>query len=344
MRVQAPGFLGHREAGAQTHPACTRPVEPAQLVTGAGCLPGRASQGWCCLSCLAWGFAPAPGPLGVQKRVWGSAGEVWGEGASHPNPSPLQKVMEAMGVLAIVVNCYLIAQCGQLQRLFPWLSPEGAIISVVVLEVGGPAGAAAPCPPAPAAGAKSCPHYKLCTWVPGLRAGLLAWGLLPVVFGAPQLLPAVQFKQALHWLGGREVPWGWRAGGGQMMGGGLQWPRSTLCGLQGCSQGTAGANGALTPRLLAPAALRPAPEVRYPGGHPGHPGLGGGGDGQAGVPAEGGLQGERGAVARSLGRAPGDARMGVSWGGVGDPQLGHRQRARSSPSRPCLTPPRLPHG
>uniref|UniRef100_A0A8V1AHB2 Anoctamin n=1 Tax=Gallus gallus TaxID=9031 RepID=A0A8V1AHB2_CHICK len=49
-----------------------------------------------------------------------------------------QKVMEAMGVLAIVVNCYLIAQCGQLQRLFPWLSPEGAIISVVVLEVGRP--------------------------------------------------------------------------------------------------------------------------------------------------------------------------------------------------------------
>ncbi|XP_042650807.1 anoctamin-8 isoform X2 [Tyto alba] len=44
------------------------------------------------------------------------------------------QVMEAMGVLAIVVNCYLIAQCGQLQRLFPWLSPEGAIISVVVLE------------------------------------------------------------------------------------------------------------------------------------------------------------------------------------------------------------------
>ena len=43
--------------------------------------------------------------------------------------------MEAMGVLAIVVNCYLISQCGQLQRLFPWLSPEGAIISVVVLEV-----------------------------------------------------------------------------------------------------------------------------------------------------------------------------------------------------------------
>lgn len=48
---------------------------------------------------------------------------------------PLQKVMEAMGVLAIVVNCYLIGQCGQLQRLFPWLSPEAAIVSVVVLEV-----------------------------------------------------------------------------------------------------------------------------------------------------------------------------------------------------------------
>ncbi|XP_053442421.1 anoctamin-8 isoform X1 [Nycticebus coucang] len=45
-----------------------------------------------------------------------------------------QKVMEAMGILAIVVNCYLIGQCGQLQRLFPWLSPEAAIVSVVVLE------------------------------------------------------------------------------------------------------------------------------------------------------------------------------------------------------------------
>ncbi|XP_038019751.1 anoctamin-8 isoform X5 [Motacilla alba alba] len=45
-----------------------------------------------------------------------------------------QKVMEAMGVLAIVVNCYLIAQCGQLQRLFPGLSPEAAIVCVVVLE------------------------------------------------------------------------------------------------------------------------------------------------------------------------------------------------------------------
>lgn len=45
-----------------------------------------------------------------------------------------QKVMEAMGVLAIMVNCYLIGQCGQLQRLFPWLSPEAAIVSVVVLE------------------------------------------------------------------------------------------------------------------------------------------------------------------------------------------------------------------
>lgn len=52
-----------------------------------------------------------------------------------PNPVLPQKVMEAMGVLAIVVNCYLIAQCGQLQRLFPGLSPEGAIVSVVVLEV-----------------------------------------------------------------------------------------------------------------------------------------------------------------------------------------------------------------
>lgn len=59
-------------------------------------------------------------------------------GLTLPEPChvPLQKVMEAMGVLAIVVNCYLIGQCGQLQRLFPWLSPEAAIVSVVVLEVG----------------------------------------------------------------------------------------------------------------------------------------------------------------------------------------------------------------
>lgn len=43
--------------------------------------------------------------------------------------------MEAMGLIAIIVNCYLIGQCGQLQRLFPWLSPEMAIISIVILEV-----------------------------------------------------------------------------------------------------------------------------------------------------------------------------------------------------------------
>ncbi|XP_015221058.2 anoctamin-8 isoform X1 [Lepisosteus oculatus] len=45
-----------------------------------------------------------------------------------------QNVMEAMGLIAIIVNCYLIGQCGQLQRLFPWLSPEMAIISIVILE------------------------------------------------------------------------------------------------------------------------------------------------------------------------------------------------------------------
>lgn len=59
-----------------------------------------------------------------------------GGGLTLPYCVLLQKVMEAMGVLAIVVNCYLIGQCGQLQRLFPWLSPEAAIVSVVVLEVG----------------------------------------------------------------------------------------------------------------------------------------------------------------------------------------------------------------
>ncbi|CAB1325932.1 unnamed protein product, partial [Coregonus sp. 'balchen'] len=44
------------------------------------------------------------------------------------------RTMEAMGLIAIIVNCYLIGQCGQLQRLFPWLSPEMVIISIVVLE------------------------------------------------------------------------------------------------------------------------------------------------------------------------------------------------------------------
>uniref|UniRef100_A0A3P8YUZ9 Anoctamin n=1 Tax=Esox lucius TaxID=8010 RepID=A0A3P8YUZ9_ESOLU len=45
-----------------------------------------------------------------------------------------QTAMEALGLIAIIVNCYLIGQCGQLQRLFPWLSPEMAIISIVILE------------------------------------------------------------------------------------------------------------------------------------------------------------------------------------------------------------------
>lgn len=48
----------------------------------------------------------------------------------------LQTAMEAMGLIAIIVNCYLIGQCGQLQRLFPWLSPEMTIVSIVLLEVG----------------------------------------------------------------------------------------------------------------------------------------------------------------------------------------------------------------
>ncbi|XP_027876430.1 anoctamin-8 isoform X2 [Xiphophorus couchianus] len=45
-----------------------------------------------------------------------------------------QTAMEAMGLIAIIVNCYLIGQCGQLQRLFPWLSAEMTIISIVLLE------------------------------------------------------------------------------------------------------------------------------------------------------------------------------------------------------------------
>ncbi|XP_057713219.1 anoctamin-8 isoform X2 [Corythoichthys intestinalis] len=45
-----------------------------------------------------------------------------------------QTAMEAMGLIAIIVNCYLIGQCGQLQRLFPWLSPEMTVVSIVLLE------------------------------------------------------------------------------------------------------------------------------------------------------------------------------------------------------------------
>ncbi|TRY66633.1 hypothetical protein DNTS_007780 [Danionella cerebrum] len=53
---------------------------------------------------------------------------------SLQRPFGLRTAMEAMGLIAIIVNCYLIGQCGQLQRLFPWLSPEMAIISIVILE------------------------------------------------------------------------------------------------------------------------------------------------------------------------------------------------------------------
>lgn len=73
---------------------------------------------------------------GLQAKVHREEHKAQGGGLTLPYHVLLQKVMEAMGVLAIVVNCYLIGQCGQLQRLFPWLSPEAAIVSVVVLEVG----------------------------------------------------------------------------------------------------------------------------------------------------------------------------------------------------------------
>lgn len=70
------------------------------------------------------------GQSGRHQRGWRHGdGSPW-LGLSLTLLPPLQKVMEAMGVLAIVVNCYLIGQCGQLQRLFPWLSPEAAIGSV----------------------------------------------------------------------------------------------------------------------------------------------------------------------------------------------------------------------
>lgn len=81
---------------------------------------------------------------GLQGEVHREEHKAQGGGLTLSYPVLLQKVMEAMGVLAIVVNCYLIGQCGQLQRLFPWLSPEAAIVSVVVLEVGLLAGLGGP--------------------------------------------------------------------------------------------------------------------------------------------------------------------------------------------------------
>lgn len=88
-----------------------------------------------------WQVRDGPRALSQDAQRGAGAGEAGGT-PPEPllSPPPPQKVMEVMGVLAIVVNCYLIGQCGQLQRLFPWLSPEAAIVSVVVLEVGPVAG------------------------------------------------------------------------------------------------------------------------------------------------------------------------------------------------------------
>lgn len=73
-----------------------------------------------------------------ETTFWGHVRGAESEGAaltlSVSAPSA-QTAMEAMGLIAIIVNCYLIGQCGQLQRLFPWLSPEMTIISIVLLEV-----------------------------------------------------------------------------------------------------------------------------------------------------------------------------------------------------------------
>ncbi|CAN0395161.1 unnamed protein product [Lampetra fluviatilis] len=45
-----------------------------------------------------------------------------------------QNIMEAMGVIAIVVNCALISKGGHLERLFPWLPFNTSLLLVVALE------------------------------------------------------------------------------------------------------------------------------------------------------------------------------------------------------------------
>ena len=43
--------------------------------------------------------------------------------------------MEVMGVAAVVVNCILIAQSGQVTRMFPQITTTQAILLIIVLEV-----------------------------------------------------------------------------------------------------------------------------------------------------------------------------------------------------------------
>jgi len=43
--------------------------------------------------------------------------------------------MEAMGIIACVVNCALIGQSGQVHRMFPNITANQTIILIVILEV-----------------------------------------------------------------------------------------------------------------------------------------------------------------------------------------------------------------
>jgi len=46
-----------------------------------------------------------------------------------------QTAMEAMGIIACVVNCALIGQSGQVHRMFPNITANQIIILIVILEV-----------------------------------------------------------------------------------------------------------------------------------------------------------------------------------------------------------------
>ena len=43
--------------------------------------------------------------------------------------------METMGLIAVIVNCALIGQSGQVHRMFPNITANQTIILIVVLEV-----------------------------------------------------------------------------------------------------------------------------------------------------------------------------------------------------------------
>ena len=47
----------------------------------------------------------------------------------------LQTAMEMMGTVGVIVNCALIGLSGQVNRMFPDITPTQTILLIIVLEV-----------------------------------------------------------------------------------------------------------------------------------------------------------------------------------------------------------------